>query len=81
MILLLLVRLVTDRVRVPEIRFSGIPMYHLKSVEKCAWSRPCTVLCGPSNRFFNSGLKGPFFNPKDQIPIYHFFLEPLGAPN
>ena len=41
----------------------------------------CTVLCGPSNRFFNSGLKGPFFTPKDQIPTSHFVLEPLGAPN
>ena len=47
MILLLLVRLVTDRVRVPEIRFSGIPMYHLKSVEKCAWSRPWCFQCPP----------------------------------
>ena len=42
---------------------------------------PFTVLCGPSNRFFNYGLKGPFFTPKDQIPTSHFVLEPLGAPN
>ena len=40
----------------------------------------CTVLCGPSNRFFNYGLKGPFFTPKYQIPTSHFVLEPQGAP-
>ena len=51
------------------------------SLSKMWSSGHFTVLCGPSNRFFNYGLKGPFFTPKDQIPTSHFVLEPLGAPN